>query len=92
MYAKTTLLICPLSVLVNWEDQIKAHAVPDAISYYVYHGNNRLSDLNELAKYDMVITTYALAASDFGKAQKDNTGVLQKIHWFRIVLDGAGPI
>ncbi|KAF3188168.1 hypothetical protein TWF225_003932 [Orbilia oligospora] len=92
MYAKSTLLICPLSVLVNWEDQIKAHVVPDAISYYVYHGNNRLSDLNELAKYDMVITTYALAASDFGKAQKDNTGVLQKIHWFRIVLDEAHTI
>ncbi|KAK6343428.1 hypothetical protein TWF730_011017 [Orbilia blumenaviensis] len=92
MYAKSTLLICPLSVLVNWEDQIRAHIVPDAISYYVYHGNNRLSDLNELAKYDMVITTYALAASDFGKAQKDNSGVLQKIHWFRIVLDEAHTI
>ncbi|KAF3937390.1 hypothetical protein ABW19_dt0206115 [Dactylella cylindrospora] len=89
MYAKTTLLICPLSVLVNWEDQIKTHVKPDTISYYVYHGNNRVSDFKELAKYDMVITTYALAASDFGKAHKDNGSVLQRIHWFRIVLDGV---
>ncbi|KAF3903147.1 hypothetical protein ABW21_db0206917 [Orbilia brochopaga] len=72
MYAKSTLLICPLSVLVNWEDQIKMHVKPDSLSVYLYHGNNRLSDLNELAKYDLVITTYALAASDFGKAHKDN--------------------
>ncbi|EPS36600.1 hypothetical protein H072_9889 [Dactylellina haptotyla CBS 200.50] len=92
MYAKSTLLICPLSVLVNWEDQIRMHVQPDTISYYVYHGNNRLSDLNELAKYDMVITTYALAASDFGKAQKENGSVLQRIHWYRIVLDEAHTI
>ncbi|KAK6537504.1 hypothetical protein TWF694_011689 [Orbilia ellipsospora] len=92
MYAKSTLLICPLSVLVNWEEQIRMHVIPDTISYYVYHGNNRLSNLNELAKYDMVITTYALAASDFGKAQKENGSVLQRIHWFRIVLDEAHTI
>ncbi|KAJ6256938.1 hypothetical protein Dda_7821 [Drechslerella dactyloides] len=92
MYARSTLLICPLSVLVNWEEQIKTHVKPDSLSFYLYHGNNRLSDLNELAKYDMVITTYALAASDFGKAQKDNGSVLQRIHWFRIVLDEAHTI
>src|SRR5689334_17857412 len=89
IYAKTTLLICPLSVLSNWEEQIKAHLMPDSLSCYVYHGNSRTSDFRALAQYDLIITTYALVASDFTKSQRKGESVLQKINYFRIVLDGS---
>lgn len=93
---KTTLLISPLSTIANWEDQIKTHIRPDTISFYVYHGSNRCNDLAQLAKYDLVITTYSVVSSEFDKRSKrvKNGGVspLQQSNWFRIVLDEAHMI
>ncbi len=94
--AKTTLLISPLSTIANWEEQIKAHIEPGTISYYIYHGTNRCSDITRLASYDVVITTYNVVASEFDKRSKKmkNGGVspLQQTNWFRIVLDEAHMI
>ncbi|KAI9789179.1 MAG: hypothetical protein M1816_006313 [Peltula sp. TS41687] len=93
---KTTLLVSPLSTISNWEDQIKTHIQPDTVSFYVYHGSNRCNDLAQLAKYDLVITTYSVVSSEFDKRSKrmKNGGVspLQQSNWFRIVLDEAHMI
>ena len=92
--SKTTLLVAPLSTLANWEDQIATHIQPGTLSYYVYHGGNRISDINELAKYDMVITTYSIVSSDFvgrGNRNKSVNPLLQT-NFYRIVLDEAHMI
>ena len=93
---KSTLLVSPLSTIANWEEQIGVHLVPDTISYYVYHGSNRCGDLAQLAKYDIVITTYSVVSSEFDKRSKKmkNGAVspLQQTNWFRIVLDEAHMI
>ena len=86
--AKTTLLIAPMSTISNWEDQINAHIEPDTFSWYIYHGN-RIQDLNRLADYDIVITTYGTVRSEF---KKGNNSTLHKLQWFRIVLDEAHTI
>ena len=92
--AKTTLLVAPLSTLANWEDQIAAHVKPGTLQYYVYHGANRTSDLNHLAKYDMVITTYSIVSSDFlGRGNKKHgANPLFQTNFFRVVLDEAHMI
>lgn len=36
MNCKTTLLVSPLSVIANWEEQIKQHVKPGTLSYYIY--------------------------------------------------------
>ncbi|KAJ3273492.1 hypothetical protein HDV01_004412 [Terramyces sp. JEL0728] len=64
--SKTTLIICPLSTIHNWEEQILAHTKEDCLSVLVYHGNSRVSDPRKLASYDVVITTYNLIGLGLG--------------------------
>ncbi|KAG9234963.1 SNF2 family helicase/ATPase-like protein [Amylocarpus encephaloides] len=91
---KTTLLVSPLSTISNWEDQIKQHVKPNTLRYYIYHGSNRIKDINKLAEYDLVITTYGSIASEFAYRSKGKVGLfpLEEMNWFRIVLDEAHMI
>ena len=91
--SKTTLLISPLSTLANWEDQIATHIKPGTLKYYVYHGANRITDINALARYDLVITTYSIVASEYGgRAKRKDIEPLLQTNFFRIVLDEAHMI
>lgn len=91
--SKTTLLVSPLSTIANWEEQINAHVKPGTLSYYIYHGNNRCTDVKELAQYDMVITTYSIVSSEFiRRSKKRDISPLLQTNWFRIVLDEAHMI
>lgn len=89
-----TLLICPLSTIANWEEQMKQHIKPGSISYHIYHGQNRIRNPDLLSKFDLVVTTYGSVASEctsrFGK--KKGPFPLEEIGWFRIVLDEAHMI
>lgn len=92
--SKTTLLVSPLSTVANWEDQIANHIKPQTLKYYVYHGGNRVRDIDELAEYDIVITTYSIVSSEFmgrGNKSRDLNPLLQT-NFFRIVLDEAHMI
>lgn len=90
---KTTLLVVPLSTVGNWVGQIKEHLKQSAVSYYVFHGPGRTEDPNELAQYDIVITTYSTVLSDTsGKSTKRGESPLSQMNLFRIVLDEAHAI
>ena len=83
--AQPTLLICPTSVLGNWEREIKKFG--PTLKALMHHGDKRLKDqafTNTAAKYDLVITSYALIHRDI-KA-------LKSISWQGIVLDEAQNI
>ncbi len=63
-----TLIVCPLSVLSNWEIQLKQHIRPDfPISVYVYHGRNRSTDAAFLKKHDVVLTTYNILGNELNE-------------------------
>ncbi len=54
-----TLIVCPLSVITNWEQQVLHHFHPaQCLTVYTYHGPNRSRDVNQLKGYDLIITTY----------------------------------
>ena len=94
---KTTLLVAPLSAVNNWVAQIKEHVLEGAVSYYVFHGASRTADVEELSKYDLVITTYSIILSELsgrGSKRVGGTGVspLAKMNMFRIVLDEAHTV
>ncbi|BDD60881.1 hypothetical protein MAP00_005971 [Monascus purpureus] len=90
---KTTLLVVPLSAVNNWVMQIKEHLKENAISYYVFHGPSRTADVDELSKYDLVITTYSIVLSELsGRGSKRGVSPLTKMNMFRIVLDEAHTI
>ncbi|KXS94617.1 hypothetical protein AC578_10641 [Pseudocercospora eumusae] len=89
--AKGTLIICPKSVLSNWEEQIRVHCREGKIKVYCYHGANRTQNTAQLAKFDVVLTTYNTAAAEFADGMKKKKA-LSNINWFRIVLDEAHQI
>lgn len=94
MNSRATLLICPLSTIGNWEEQIKAHVRANTLNTYVYHGSRRETDLDRLAEYDLIITTYQVIANEYQKYQRDKEKIspLQQMNFFRIVLDEAHMI
>jgi SNF2 family DNA or RNA helicase len=91
---KGTLLVCPLSTITNWEEQIKQHVKEDSLTYHIYHGQNRIKDAEQLSQFDLVITTYGSVASELTSRhrRKDGRYPLEEIGWFRVVLDEAHMI
>ena len=60
-----TLVICPMSIVGNWQREIQRFA--PALSVMIHHGHERLSGeafVEEARRHDVVITTYALALRD----------------------------
>ncbi|MFX0580297.1 DEAD/DEAH box helicase [Nocardia nepalensis] len=80
-----TLLVCPMSVVGNWQREAERFA-PD-LRVLVHHGVGRKSatELDEaVANADLVITTYSLLARDAAE--------LARQQWDRVVLDEAQHI
>ncbi|XP_057498914.1 helicase-like transcription factor CHR28 isoform X2 [Actinidia eriantha] len=66
--AAGTLVVCPTSVLRQWADELRNKVTTEAnLSVLVYHGSNRIKDPFELAKYDVVLTTYAIVSMEVPK-------------------------
>lgn len=91
---RATLLVCPLSTITNWEEQIKQHIKPETFKYHIYHGSSRIKDVKKLADFDLVITTYGSVSSELSARSKGKAGPfpLEELGWFRIVLDEAHMI
>ncbi|KAJ1798824.1 hypothetical protein LPJ59_002252 [Coemansia sp. RSA 2399] len=66
-YAGGTLIICPLSTMSNWEDQVRLHVEPGRLSIYPYHGQSRHKNPKSLCRYDVVLTTYNVIQNEYRK-------------------------
>ena len=62
---KSTLVVCPLVAMVQWRGEIERYCAAGSLSLTIYHGPKRVADAGELAKYDVVLTTYAIVQSEF---------------------------
>jgi SWI/SNF-related matrix-associated actin-dependent regulator of chromatin subfamily A3 len=81
----STLIIAPVSVMSNWEQQIKRHVLPEnAPKVLIYHGSSRQSA--KLTDYDVVVSSYGTLTSEA------TTGNLFKVNWRRVVLDEGHTI
>ncbi|RCV35545.1 hypothetical protein SETIT_7G248400v2 [Setaria italica] len=68
-----TLVVCPASVLRQWANELSVKVTEGAkLSVLVYHGGSRTRDPNELAKYDVVVTTYMTVANEVPKENSDD--------------------
>ncbi|XP_010508345.1 PREDICTED: helicase-like transcription factor CHR27 [Camelina sativa] len=63
--AAGTLIVCPASVVRQWARELEEKVSEESkLSVLVYHGGNRTKDPNELAEYDVVVTTYAIVTNE----------------------------
>lgn len=79
-----TLIIAPASLLKQWEMEIDLKVKRGALDVTLFHGPKRIYKVKELAKYDVVITSYG--TSTIGSEYK-NEGIVYKIKFRRIFLD-----
>jgi hypothetical protein len=84
LHARTgpTLVICPLSVLGNWQREAARFA--PGLVVKVLHGADRPDPAALVAGADVVLTTYSTATRD--------AAALTAVAWDRIVLDEAQHI
>ncbi|OTB06436.1 hypothetical protein M426DRAFT_110751 [Hypoxylon sp. CI-4A] len=95
--AHATLIVCPLTTIPGWQDQIERHLIEGSLSYKVYHGSTRDSDLATLTSSDIVLTTYETLRAELpdgqianaGTKRSGRAGLLHNIDWQRVVLDEA---
>ncbi|QKQ76424.1 DEAD/DEAH box helicase [Nostoc sp. TCL240-02] len=77
-----TLLVCPTSVLGNWEREVNKFA--PSLKILQYHGDKRPKGkafLEAVKKYDLIVTSYSLLHRDIKS--------LESVSWQIIVLDEA---
>lgn len=82
---RPTLVVCPMSVVGNWQREAERFA--PSLAVHVHHGSGRRGGSEfkkSVARADLVLTTYNLAARD--------RDLLAGIRWERIVLDEAQAI
>ncbi len=80
-----SLLVCPTSVVTNWEREVRRFA--PSLSTMVHQGFNRLRDkefIQAAKSFDMVLTSYALARQD--------AETIQRVKWLGVILDEAQNI
>ena len=79
------LVVCPTSVAGNWQREIQRFA--PGLRSMLHHGADRATGqdfLDQVRKYDVVITSYGLARRD--------ADLLAQVHWGVVVLDEAQNI
>lgn len=87
-----TLIVAPLSVMSNWEQQMQSHIKPEnALKVHRYHGSGKGKKL-ELNNFDVVITSYGTLTSEFDAFTKNKSSSIYNKKWRRIILDEAHHI
>ncbi len=103
---RCTLIVCPVSVLGNWMDQVSTFVQPGVLSVEAYHGANRHAVLSEVrsGKVDILLVSYNTLAADFDDRSEEGRSAQKKkkkrarresifdVEFHRIVLDEAHTI
>jgi hypothetical protein len=103
-FVRGTLIVSPMTIVGQWESEIKKHAV--GLSVYVYDRRKHCRKQNvisatELAKYDIVLTTYNVLQEEVNFSKSFNYSLRQakkheiprtpllELKWHRVILDEA---
>jgi non-specific serine/threonine protein kinase len=78
----THLVICPTSLIYNWEDELKKFA--PSLKYHIYYGLEREFSEAHFNDYDVIITSYGIIRNDLDE--------LMKFDWHYIILDESQAI
>ncbi|KAI9023554.1 SNF2 family N-terminal domain-containing protein [Phycomyces nitens] len=90
----TTLVVCPMTLLAQWRDEIIRGSKPGTVTVEVYYGDGRNSGTRSVFNVwdgsapDVLITTYGTVMSEWEKPESK----LFNIEFWRVVLDEAHHI
>lgn len=59
---KKTIIVCPTSLIYNWKAELEKFA--PSLRVLIVHGQNRDEVLEDISKYDIVLTTYGTLRMD----------------------------
>ncbi|MFT4152692.1 SNF2-related protein [Parafilimonas sp.] len=80
--APTSLVVCPTSLIYNWEMELQKFA--PSLKYHIYYGSNRSFSNEHFESYDIIITSYGTMRNDIKELQQ---------HTFQyIILDESQQI
>ena len=80
--SSTHLVVCPTSLIYNWENELKKFA--PKIKYHIYYGGSREFTNEHFEDYDLVLTSYGIVRNDMEQ--------MLKFHWHYVILDESQAI
>ncbi|CAM9784378.1 unnamed protein product, partial [Choristocarpus tenellus] len=69
--AAGTLVVCPLSLIGQWREEIEGRTQAGALSVLFHYGADRTRSIRDLCQYDVVLTTYGTLCKEMIKAEAD---------------------
>lgn len=78
----TQLVICPTSLIFNWENELQKFC--PSLKYYTYYGLQRELTETHFNEYDVVLTTYGVVRNDLEE--------LKNFLWQYVILDESQAI
>jgi non-specific serine/threonine protein kinase len=78
----TSLIICPTSLIFNWESEIQKFA--PSLNFHIFYGLDRTFDDDHFNEYDIIITSYGIVRNDIER--------LMKFDWEYVILDESQAI
>lgn len=91
--SKATLVVCPMSLVAQWEEETRRHA--PGLKVLVYYGADRQrQDSQSISRgYDLIITSYGTLSADFtAHGTGRGTSALYGAWFWRVLLDEAHVI
>ena len=97
---KTTLIVCPVSVISGWMDQLDAHLATHSAKIYNYSGAGRMADTDFLSSFDFVLVSYSTLANELSKGPpevvgnkraRESQGLFNVTFW-RVILDESHTV
>ncbi|TYZ57390.1 hypothetical protein PybrP1_008346 [[Pythium] brassicae (nom. inval.)] len=88
--SQRTLIVCPLSLLHQWKNEVAERFRANTLGVHVYYGDDRESSAVLFGNSDIVLTTYGVLSKEFEKTA--GAGALLASAWQRVILDEAHSI
>lgn len=95
------LVVGPTVALMQWKNEIEKHTKDGLLRVLLFHGANRSTDVEELSKYNVILTSFSVLELVFRKQNygfKRKAGLVKEksplhaIDFYRVILDEAHNI
>ncbi|CAE6440516.1 unnamed protein product [Rhizoctonia solani] len=68
---KSTLVVAPAALLDQWREEILSRTDDGLLKVRIHHGKDKLRSVNEVKKYDIIITTFQTLTNEFPSDEID---------------------